>query len=78
MSKRTVTISRYWNKPTITTTVSVDGISLEIGLDDFIGALKQEIGSITMTFTQKAFSIKMDNAIELVLKKIKEESIKVI
>jgi len=78
MSKKTLTISRYWNKPEITTTVSVEGISINIDLDDFIAALKQEIGSITMTFTQKKFELKVDNAVETALNKIKEESIKAV
>jgi len=78
MSKRTLTISRHWHRPEITTTVSVEGISMNIDLDDFITALKEEIGSITMVFTQKKFELKVDNAVEAALQKIKEESIKAV
>lgn len=76
--KTIVTISRHWNNPKITTTISLEGIALQMNLDDFIIALKQEIGSITTTFTQKTFSLKIDNAVSMILKRVKEESIKVV
>lgn len=74
MSK--VTISRYWNNPKISTIVTTEGISLTIELEDFITALKEEIGSVSTTFTKKSFSQQLDNAVITVLEKIKEESIK--
>lgn len=76
--KNILTISRYWNNPKIITTISSEEISLQMDLDDFCIALKQEIGSIATTFTQKAFAIKFDNAIAIILKRVKEESIKTI
>lgn len=76
--KSFVTISRYWKNPKILTTISTEGISLQADLADFVSALKQEIGSVAMTFTQKTFEAKIDSAVLAVLKKIKEESIKVI
>jgi hypothetical protein len=42
--KSVVTISRYWNSPKITTSVSKESISLSMDMEDFISALKTEIG----------------------------------
>jgi hypothetical protein len=69
-----VLISRYWNNPKINTKITNEGIFLEIELDDFVLALKKEIGSVTTTFTQKSFDKKVDEAVETVLKKIKEST----
>ena len=73
-----ITISRYWNNPSISITVNIDGISLEMKLTDFIEALKAEIGSVTTTFTRQQFSLKMDKAVESVVEKVKQESLKVV
>lgn len=66
-----------WNNPQIITTVSNESISLEADLNDFITALKQEIGSIKFVFTQKEFEKRLDDAVETILAKVKEETIKV-
>lgn len=72
-----VTISRYWNRPEINITVNDESISLNMKMDDFIKALKEEIGSVTWTFRDKTFNETMDNAVQSVIKKVKEESVKV-
>jgi hypothetical protein len=72
-----VTISRYWNRPEINITVNDELISLNMKMDDFIKALKEEIGSVTWTFRDKTFNETMDNAVQSVIKKVKEESVKV-
>jgi hypothetical protein len=72
--KSTVTISRHWNNPKINKTVTVDGIALSIDMDDFVTALKEEIGSVTTTFTKKTFETKLDKAVYSTIEKIKEES----
>ena len=76
--KTVVTISRFWAKPEITTTISNESIALEISLDDFITALKQELGSVTWVFTAKEFEKRLDATIKTILSKVKEESIKVV
>jgi len=76
--KTVVTISRHWSRPEITTRISKESISLQIDMDDFVKALKQEIGSVTFVFTQKEFESRLDVAIKNVLSKIKEESSKVV
>ena len=76
MNKTKVTISRYWDNPTITTVVTNESISLSIDINDFISFLKKEIGSIALTFSNKSFEEKIDNAVATVLEKIKEESAK--
>ena len=72
-----VTISRYWNNPEISTSIDSDQITLSISMEDFTKALKSEIGSVATTFTQKSFEKKLDEAINSVLEKVKEESIKI-
>ena len=76
--KSVITISRYWDKPEILTTLSTEGISLQTNLVDFIEALVQEIGSVTWVFTDKKFREKLDQAVIVVTEKIKEETIKVV
>ena len=73
-----VTISRYWNHPEIYTMVTSEDISLSISLDDFIKALKLEIGSVAWIFTKTAFNSKLDKTISTVIERIKEESVKAI
>lgn len=73
-----VTVSRYWNNPEITTTVTNHGISIEMDLDDFLDALKpdinnyfndmmfllkEKIGSVFWTFKQDTFHKQFDTAI---------------
>ena len=72
-----LTISRYWNNPQIETIITNDSIGLSIGLNDFAAALTKEIGSVMWTFKQATFEKQVSNAIQVVLSKIKEESIKI-
>ena len=73
--KRFVTISRKWHNPQIAITVSNEGISLEMQMDDFVEALKREletegfvegikagVGSATWIFRDKTFGRKVDQA----------------
>lgn len=76
--KSVVTISRHWNNPKITTTISPEGISLQMEMADFVSALKQEIGKVTWVFTQTEFEKRVDAAVATVLEGVKEESVKAI
>ena len=76
--KSVVTISRKWNNPRIETAITEESISLQISMDDFIAALKQEIGKVTWVFTQKEFDKRLDAAILSVFQGIKDESTKVV
>lgn len=78
MNKTMVTVSRYWSRPEIITSVNIEEISLKISLVDFLDALKSEIGSVTFVVTQKTFYEKMDSATKIIIEKIKEESSKVV
>ena len=73
-----ITVSRYWNNPQIMTVLWKDGISLTMNLDDFVKALKEEVGSITWVFRKSTFEEMMDTAIKSIVEKIKEESVKVV
>jgi len=76
MAKTVVTISRKWDNPQIKTTITPEGIHLEMDIDDFREALKQEIGSITWTFKKDTFEKMLDGAIQRVISGVKEESVK--
>jgi len=65
-----ITVSRYWNNPKITTSVSAEGISISMDMEDFKNILNQEIGYV-MTKS------KLDKSVEMILERMKEESIKV-
>ena len=58
--------------------VSKEGIALEMDMEDFVKALKQEIDSVTWVFTKAEFESRVDAAVEKILMGIKEESIKVV
>jgi hypothetical protein len=64
--------------PQIETTVSNEAISLTCNLEDFIEAVAQELGPVTWVFTDRAFRVKLDAAVERVLQGIKDESAKVV
>jgi hypothetical protein len=76
--KSIVTISKYWDNPTILTSISAQGISLQIDLVDFIEALIAEVGSVTWVITDKQFRVRLEAACKTVIEGIKEESIKIV
>ena len=53
--KSVVTVSRKWDNPKITTTLSDEEIKLQCNLTDFLTALKTEIGSTTFTIAKSGF-----------------------
>ncbi len=76
--KELVTISRHWNKPYIQVNVTDESISLSITLDDFLSAVKKEIGSVRWVVKDETFELRLDKAVKSVLEKIKEESVKAV
>ena len=76
--KELVTISRHWNKPFIKVVVTDEDISLTITMDDFIDAVKKEIGSVRYVVKDETFEHRLNEAVKTVLEKVKEESIKVV
>jgi len=75
--KSVITISRFWHSPKITTTISNESIKLKMDLEDFVTALKEEVGSVTWTFRKETFEKQLDEAVERTLKKIQQETNKV-
>lgn len=73
-----ITISRKWNNPKIEAKVYDAGISLSMGLDDFLIAVKQEVGSVTWVFKKATFEKQLDEAVKRVVSGIKQESAKVV
>ena len=68
-----VTITRLWHRPEIHTRVSLQGIQLELPLEDFLEALSQELSWLTwVTRAQLAA------AAEKVVEGVKQESAKVV
>lgn len=76
--KEIVTISRYWNQPYIKINVTDESISLSISMDDFLSAVKKEIGSVRWVVKDETFEYRLDKAVRSVLEKIKEESVKAV
>jgi hypothetical protein len=83
--KYSVTISRKWHNPEVKTMVFSCNeigenlfIRLEVSMDDFIKALKKEVGPVRWIFTQKKFETRLNEALERVLEEIKKESVKVV
>lgn len=78
MSKSVVTISRNWNNPKITTTITGEHISIQMSIEDFVTALKAEIGSVTWVMTKAGFEARLDAAVATVLQGMKDETVKVV
>ena len=76
--KEIVTISRNWNNPNIKVTVTDSDISLSMTMDDFIEAVKKEIGSVRWVVKDDTFEFRLLKAVKTVLEKVKEESIKAV
>ena len=51
--KTKLTISRYWNHPKITTTITKESISLQTDFSVFVEALKAELGVISYSHSDK-------------------------
>ena len=58
---------RKWHEPKTKITITKEGIFEEIKLDDFIKALKEEIGSVTTTLTKKQWDEKYESAVNRVI-----------
>jgi hypothetical protein len=76
--KMAITISRYWNNPKIMTVLWADGISLTCELEDFLLALQKELGSVRWIFRDKTFRAKFEDAVKVVIQRLKQESAKVV
>ena len=76
--KTILTISRKWHQPIIETTITNEAISISCDLDDFLMAVREELGSITWVFLDATFKAKFDAAAQKVLEGIKAESSKVV
>jgi len=72
------TISRYWNGPKIYYELTNDKIQLQIGFEDFIYALKAELDSPLWMFKKETLDKQIDEAAHIVLKRVKEESAKIV
>ena len=80
-----VTISRHWNSPKITTTITDEEIGLQMDMEDFRKALKSELGNLipfrealkekigSVTWVMKKATI--DKRIDEGIDAIKEETI---
>jgi len=59
--KPTVTISKKWGHPQITTQISREGITLQISLDDFLQAVKMEMGDTMKVFDRVDLHNRIDD-----------------
>ena len=62
--------SRQWHRPKTTVEVTGEGLSDSISLEDFMKAIKAEMGPIMLTFKQETFEKQLDKAVAEVLKKL--------
>lgn len=74
----TITVSRLWNNPTITTRVTDEVIKISMDVIDFKAALLREIGSVTLVFTKGELERRLDSAFAAVIRGMKEETVKVV
>jgi hypothetical protein len=72
-----LTISKHWNHPQIEVDFSSKTISLRMKMADFKHALLEELGSPALMFTRDALSKAVDQAVETIVAKVKQESAKV-
>ncbi len=66
-AKTKVVMVRKWHEPKTKIKVTDEELSLEISLEDFIKAVKAEIGSVTWTFKSETFSKQIDEAVSRVI-----------
>lgn len=78
MDKEMVVISKQWDNPLIHVRVTNKEISLGISLEDFIEAIKQEVGSVRWIVKDSTFNLKLDTAVKSILEKIKVESVVIV
>lgn len=77
-SKSIITVSRLWHEPRIKVSISHAGISIAMGLDDYISALLTEIGSPFFVLTKKQLQEKMEAAAERVQMEMQQQSAKIV
>ena len=73
-----LTISKKWHQPQFKYTITDEEMSCEMNFEDFVRALKLEIGSVTWTLKKETFEKQLDEAIQRVISGAKEEAAKVI
>ncbi len=73
-----VVISRKWNNPEISASVTNEKIELVMKLDDFVEALGRELGSPTWMFTQATLIEKLNAAYSRVMSEVKGASKEVV
>jgi len=83
--KYAVTITKFWHRPEIKTMVFTCQeieenifIRMECSLEDFVKALRAEIGPVRWVWNEDRFTEIMEKAAETVIENIKKESTKVI
>jgi hypothetical protein len=75
---RRVVISREWHNPHVTIQITDRSISLDMPLTDYIEALVLEMGNPATLLTQAALRKRLFAASEVVNRKMKHETSKVL
>ena len=78
MYRSLVTVTREWHNPQINIHVTHLDIKLDITLDDFLKAIVEEAGNPTMLLTKAQLLARLEKAAEVVVDKVKQESIKIV
>ena len=76
MTDRTVVlVSRQWDSPSISVTITDQAIGLAMPLADFLRVLVREHGPVWSTLTQAGLLADLTTAAEVVISGIKAESV---
>lgn len=73
-----VVISRHWDNPQITVTITNLSISLEMSLEDFINGLAEDISHPFPILTRNQLKKRLISAAEMVSEKAKEATATVV
>ena len=78
MSKEKIVVSRRWNEPEIELFVSQVEVGARMGLQPFIDAVLEELGSPTMIMTRAQLAKKVDAAITSVVDEMKRQTVNIV
>ena len=71
-----ISVTKKYDEPTIYHTVDIEGLKLQISLEDYLTALQHELGSPAFILTKASLDSKLRAASAKVIQSVKDESIK--
>lgn len=77
-NKEVVLVARRWDNPTITVTVTEEGIAIAMPITDFVKSLTAQIGNPAMILTQAGLQKELQIAADVILTEMKAATKQVI